>query len=146
MERIELTHGQWAELRPAETITNRARRPVQQILTAEEPGTLGRGTRAAEALLPWLIAAWSLDLPLPSEQPQVLDDLLGHDYDRLLKAASDRFVRLFEQFEVDPDPNPPGGSSNGSASAPEEMPPSSTPAGSPSSTAPTSSAASSAGP
>ncbi len=145
MERIELTNGQWADLRVAETITNKARRPVQDILVNEEP-TPGRGTRAAEALLPWLIAAWSLDLPLPSEQPDALDQVLAHDYDRLLKAASERFARLFEQFGVNPDPNPPGGSSNGSASAPEETPPSSTPAGSQTPTAPTSSAAPSAGP
>lgn len=150
--RVELEHGQWATFRDdVEEISNRDRKPVQALLLDESLPPTTRRLQAAEVLLKWLIVGWSLTTPdgaprpLPRDDPGVLDEIRARDADLLIKAASEASDRVWADFKVSPDPNRPGGSSNGSASAPEGTPPSSTPAASPTPTAPTSSAAGSAG-
>ncbi len=151
--RVELEHGQWAELRDdVEEISNRDRQPIMDLYADPAiPAGFGRSYKANRLLLNWLISGWSLvdpqgaPRPLPREQPGVLDEIRARDFDLLIKAADDMSTRIFADLKVNPDPNPAGGSSNGSVSAPEGMPPSSTSGASPSSTGSTSSAGSSAG-
>src|SRR6266536_3646810 len=122
-------------------------------LEHNQPEGWPRAIKANHQLLKWLITGWSLvdpsgaPRPLPRENGEVLEEIRARDYDLLIKAADDMAERIFADMKrVDPDPNRPGGSSNGSVSAPEVTPPSSTSGASPHTSAPTSSAAPSAGP
>jgi hypothetical protein len=144
--RVELEHGQWATFRDdVEDIPYRDRRPMDDAISDETAPPKVRSQRAVRVLLSWLLTGWSLvdpagaPRPLPKDDPGVLEEIRARDLDLLDKAADNLWPRAFVDFRTSPDPNRPGGSSNGSASAPEVTPPSSTPVLSPTPTGPTSS-------
>ena len=86
--RIELSDTDWVELRDPETVTNRERfhyrkRTIpalidviarEQNIPAAAVGAATLGTRSVEAILPDIVTAWSFDLPIPSENPDVFTD------------------------------------------------------------------------
>jgi hypothetical protein len=95
VSRIELTQGAWAEVRDdVDRITNRERK---RVVTAFDPGTsdVAKGMAVTDAVLGIIVTAWSFGLPLPRDNPESLDDIPAHDYDLLVKAATEAQARMF---------------------------------------------------
>lgn len=109
--KVELLDGQWAVLRDdVERIPHGDRKRVMRAWNAGGDDT-ERGTRLTEALIGILVMEWSLNLPLPSEKPEVIDELAGHDYDTLQHHAVELQKRLYLSFDPSPDPASPMGPS-----------------------------------
>lgn len=107
--RLELLDGQWAELRDdIERIPHGDRKRVGRAWAAEGDD-FDKGSRLTEALICLFVTAWSLDMPLPREKPEVLDELSGHDYDTLQHHAVALQKRLYLSFDPTPDPESPTG-------------------------------------
>lgn len=104
---IELLDGQSAELRDdVERIPHGDRKRVMRAWQSGADDT-ERGIRVTEALLCVLVTSWTLDLPLPREKPEVIDELAGHDFDVLQHAAVELQKRLYVDFNPTPDPASP---------------------------------------
>lgn len=86
--RVELSGGQWAEMAEnLDHITNDERDDLAYTF-AETEGSQLRKSKALNRLLVRLgVTAWSLDLPLPREDPSVLGRIKGIDGRELEKAA-----------------------------------------------------------
>lgn len=112
--RIELLDGQHAILRDdVERIPHGDRKRVARAWNTGKDD-VERGLLLTEALICVLVVDWSLDLPLPREKPEVIDELAGHDYDKLQHHAVELQKRLYLSFDPSPDPNsptPPSGDS-----------------------------------
>lgn len=105
--RIDLLDGQHAELRDdVERIPHGDRKRIMRAWQSGSDDT-ERGMRVTEALLCVLVVEWTLPLPLPREKPEVIDELAGHDFDRLQHAAVDLQKRLYVSFDPTPDPASP---------------------------------------
>lgn len=105
--RIELLDGEWAEMRDdVERIPHGDRKRVMRAWAAGGDDT-ERGSRLTEALICVLVTAWSFDLPLPREKPEIIDELAGHDYDVLQHHAVALQKRLYVSFDPSPDPSSP---------------------------------------
>lgn len=105
--RLDLLDGQWAELRDdVERIPHGDRKRVMRAWQSGDDDT-EKGIRVTEALLCVLVTSWTLDLPLPREKPEVIDELAGHDFDVLQHAAVDLQKRLYVSFDPSPDPASP---------------------------------------
>jgi hypothetical protein len=105
--RIDLLDGQHATMRDdVERIPHGDRK---RIMRAWQSGTddTERGMKVTEALLVVLVTDWTLDLPLPREKPEVIDELAGHDFDVLQHAAVELQKRLYVDFSPTPDPSSP---------------------------------------
>lgn len=136
MARVELTRGQWAEVRDdVDDITHRERRSVLYAYDDVEgplyedaenqrdkrpAGDMRKGTAVTDALIRLLVTKWSLELPLPSESPDVIEELRAKDYDLLAKAVSAVQKQMFADFDPDPNegsPTEPLGNSEDSSRA-----------------------------
>lgn len=106
--RVELSRGQWADLRDVDELTNGQRRPfmlaVAELSALTEPNVDGTpsltGARepakaaaallaTGDALLGALVSAWSFELPIPSADPASLEAIPARDYDALQAAAQE---------------------------------------------------------
>lgn len=104
---LELLDGHHAELRDdVERIPHGDRKRIMRAWQSGSDDT-ERGIRVTEALLSVLVVSWTLDLPLPREKPEVVDELAGHDFDVLQHAAVELQKRLYVSFEPTPDPDSP---------------------------------------
>lgn len=65
-----------------------------------------------DVLIGMLVESWTLDLPLPSAQPNVLDQLDIEDADALATAARPLLGKFFPQFAVTPEKGSPSGPSS----------------------------------
>ena len=101
--RVDLPDGQWAEFRDPETVTNKERyffqkKRIPQLIDAAarsegihatQVGEASIATEAAEAVMVDMLTAWSFDLPLPKDRPDVFeDDAFNFNcYDSLIAAC-----------------------------------------------------------
>lgn len=104
--RVDLTDGQWAELRDPSRLTNKQRRPLQiaglKIAKFDKDGTPTEVDTSdpvavldfGEALVLALVESWSFDKPVPSEDPASLDDMLGSDYDLIVMKSMDAWTEV----------------------------------------------------
>lgn len=104
---LELLDGHHAELRDdVERIPHGDRKRVMRAWVSGSDDN-ERGIKTTEALLCVLVTSWTLDLPLPREKPEVIDELAGHDFDVLQHAALELQKRLYVDFDPSPDPASP---------------------------------------
>lgn len=101
--RVELTNGNWAELKEPETLRNRDRKALLLAIDGIE-GNVAKALAMSDALLERLVVEWSLDLPLPTKGSDSLDELLPGDADILFRNCESARDALFPSFDVDPDP------------------------------------------
>lgn len=105
--KVDLLDGHHAMLRDdVERIPHGDRKRIMRAWQSGSDDT-ERGIRVTEALLSVLVVDWTLDLPLPREKPEVIDELAGHDFDVLQHAAVDLQKRLYVSFDPTPDPASP---------------------------------------
>jgi hypothetical protein len=111
--RVELGDGQWVEIREdVERIPNGDRKRImRRFVTSDDQ--FDRIAEFGESLAGLLITAWSFPLPLPSEKPEVLDEIPAYDYDRISHAITGLGKGLFLSFEPTPDPSSPTPPSGG---------------------------------
>lgn len=116
---VELSNGQSAELRDPETVSRKERNVLLESLPSApqtiDPKT-GRmvagtvdfkmGIASVDKVLAYIITGWTLDLVLPSEDPGVLDELMGAD-PGLLEAAANRFIGVLMPDESSVPTQPP---------------------------------------
>lgn len=110
--RVDLTGGHHAVLRDPRVISNGERKRMIMTLQQVE-NDLERGLTAAERVVALMLHSWTLPVPLPSEKPDVLDDLSIVDMDRLSKAAQEGTKLLFPNAQVSSDPASPTSPSAG---------------------------------
>lgn len=89
---VELLDGFTATLRDTRTLTNRQRRPVLEIAARDEKDI--DADELARALIIALVESWSLALPVPSEDPESVDDMPALVYDKLKWEVSSRLSDL----------------------------------------------------
>lgn len=110
--KVDLLDGNWALLRDdVGRIPHGDRKRLMKAWTGEDD-TVDNVTRMTEALICALVTEWSLDLPLPREKPEVVDELAGHDYDMLQHHVVGLQKQLYVSFDPTPDPaspTPPSG-------------------------------------
>lgn len=111
--KIDLPSGGWVLLRDPMTVKARDRKRVLLALDGVD-GRFARQFTEADTVLALAVAEWSFtDLPLPSEQPDSLDELSIADYDALCVAAKPFEQALFPDFSdeatSDPKEEPPPG-------------------------------------
>jgi hypothetical protein len=97
--RVELTDGQWCELRDPARLTNKQRRPLQtaslKLGKFDDQGeSLGVDLSDPDAVLDFgealataLVESWSFPTPVPADDHASVDDMLGTDYDLIVKGA-----------------------------------------------------------
>jgi len=108
--RVELPSGGWAVLRDPATVTNKERRPILAEMARQEDRkdvpvgeqTLERLT-VAQKYVELLVKSWSLDIPVPREAPDWLDDIPALDLDFLCLRVQDPESAIFLPAEA-PDP------------------------------------------
>lgn len=111
--KIELHGGEWVSIRDVETITNRERRQAMRAWNAAEGDDIEKGIVLNDQLIALFVDEWSFDRPLPRDDIAVLEELLGHDYDRIQHEVMDAQKRLFLNFDPTPDKASPTGPSSG---------------------------------
>lgn len=105
--KIDLLDGNYAEMRDdVERIPHGDRKRIMKEWGVDG-SDIEKGSRLTEALICVLVTDWSLDLPLPREKPEIIDELAGHDYDVLQHAAVELQKRLYVSFDPSPDPGSP---------------------------------------
>jgi len=97
------------DLRSGDLKAYRAAVPV-----GDAPLTLGVLDQTKEMLLTRILRAWSLQLPIPGEDPASLDKLPIPAY----RALVDALEPYIEAFESTPDPKPSNGSAGTSVGSP----------------------------
>ena len=110
--KVELSSGNWASVRDVETITNRERRAAMRAWNLAVGDEIERGMVLNDQLIALFVDEWSFDLPLPKENIDVLEELLGHDYDRIQHEVMEAQKSLFLSFDPTPDPASPTGPSS----------------------------------
>lgn len=105
--KVDLKDGAWASIRDVETITNRERRQAMRAWNATEDNEIERGIALNDLLIALFVDEWSFDLPLPKENLDVLEDLLGHDYDTIKHHVMEAQKNLFLDLSPTPDPTSP---------------------------------------
>lgn len=85
--RVELTNGNYAVVRDADTIRNREVRDARRATDAVA-GPESKDIVFMDKLISDLLIEWSLGVPLPEESPDVLEDLSPGDYRRLVDAVT----------------------------------------------------------
>src|SRR5207302_1501193 len=87
--RVELTQGAWAEHREdIDRVSNRERKRVVKAYNVEG-SDMDKGIAVTDAVLALIVTAWSFSWPLPSENPESLEEIPAHDYDLLVKVATE---------------------------------------------------------
>lgn len=111
---VELTNGNKAELRDAESVTRKERNellakfpsapmtlsPSGQLVQGEVDFATGMATE--DELLAFLIVSWTLPFPLPSEDRGSLDEMSAIDADILESASKDFMATLMPSTQQDP--------------------------------------------
>lgn len=88
------TEGSWVQLRDPRTLKSGAKRAVlRSIREGEEAGAVAISMQDAVAVV--AVEAWSLPLPLPSQDVKVMDLMEIADYDRLCELLGPTQEALF---------------------------------------------------
>jgi hypothetical protein len=111
--KVTLLNNEWASIRDVATITNRERRQAMRAWNNAEGSDVERGMILNDQLIALFVDEWSFDLPLPKDNLEVLEDLLGHDYDTICHEVVEAQKNLFLNFAPNPDPASPTGPSSG---------------------------------
>jgi hypothetical protein len=111
--KYDLTNNAWVSIRDVETITNRERRAAMRAWNSTEGNDVERGIVLNDQLIALFVDEWSFDLPVPKDNLEVLEDLLGHDYDTIQHHVMEAQKNLFLNLSPTPDPNSPTEPSNG---------------------------------
>jgi hypothetical protein len=119
--RVELPSGGWAELRDPTTVTNAERKPIMAEMVKAADGkarsegeAAEEGYAVSEALIRLMVGKWSFDLPLPVQDPTVLERIPALDYDRLCVAVNEKESSIFLDVGIKPDPKASDSSSGNS--------------------------------
>jgi hypothetical protein len=72
--RIDLGSGEWADVRDPRSLVAKDRKDVVRRLTGDETGG-GAVVSMVDGVIAMMVVGWSLPLPLPSEDFNVLDSL-----------------------------------------------------------------------
>lgn len=105
-ERIDLPNGGWVEFRdPKEIRKGKYRKRLFGAVTNFD-NQMVAGLEIMEAIAAQLITAWEVpylpNAPLPSEEPAMLGELEGEDYDAVILRAKDaRGVIFPDTADVD---------------------------------------------
>jgi len=136
--RVDLSDGAWAELCDPRKVKQKYRRPildamgrmgehrngngngkpadtaevVQAVKDAVANSPVSAVLNVAELTIIAVVEAWSLDLALPRDDPSVLDELAGADYDVLSAKATDMLDEMFVEFRPNLDESSPTSPSN----------------------------------
>lgn len=113
--RVELTNGNWAELRDFEErpLNNRERTRVLRVWEHGIVKSTADTWRLVNALLQEGVEKWSFELPLPKDQMRVdplegpLGDLSLEDSNTLGMGVLDFAMKLFPDFSPSPAPDSP---------------------------------------
>ncbi len=114
MSRVDLSNGQWVELREPEDITSGDRKAYMKLLEK-----MNDGATSVDVTIAFFLTDWSLsDFPRPgwsrttglSNVPS-LDELRAVDLDRIAKRCQQIVKGITPNFDVDPDPTSPTGPS-----------------------------------
>jgi hypothetical protein len=105
-ETVILPSGAEVVLRGPESVRQRDRRALLVALDGIE-GSSARSLAASDQVLVLAVEKWTFDLPLPSEDVRVLDELTTGDYDALTQAAKPFDDAIFPDFSPTPDRDTP---------------------------------------
>lgn len=109
--RLELPDGHWAELRDRASHRD-AKDFMRLIMDASEaaPTPFEAGMAIRDVTVGWFVTGWSYEMPLPSGNPEGLDDLDSAAADELIEAAVAQQEKLIPSFGGKKDkasPTPP---------------------------------------
>lgn len=103
MSRIELPDGGWAELRDIDTISKGERDRVVRLYQTTDDN-VEAAMLVSDEMVKILVTSWSLENPLPSQEPQVIERLPFKVFDALANVALAMLPDLVPDFGPNPDP------------------------------------------
>jgi hypothetical protein len=114
---VTLPSGATVTLRDPSTIRHKDRKRLFKTLDTVGDGDMSKVFAMGDGLMILLVESWSLDLPVPSVNPESLDEMEIADYDALVEHTKELqkalFPSLADTVENETDPKAPTENSNG---------------------------------
>lgn len=102
---VKLADGCEAVLKDPESVSNGERKRAQAAYDrASGAGPMSREYALMDELLKVMVSTWTLQMPVPADDPAVLDQLSMDDANTLYESLRPVLARIFPDFSPTPDP------------------------------------------